>query len=178
MFGYPIDPDVSILSASFERRSSFESVVFRHHSPTKGPPMPLRRHFLKTIAWSLALAPVAVRADDNADELKKFDGSWISKDPNSGDATWTFEKGKLKLEAPGRSYKITIKVDTAAKPHKTMDMKVDEDSPNAKNFDGPAIYKFDGEDKISICFGTQGHPTEFMTKDDFSAFNFELTRKK
>ena len=140
--------------------------------------MPMRRHFLKTVAWSLAIAPVAVRADDSADDLKKFDGTWISKDANTGDATWTFEKGKLKLEAPGRTYKITVKVDASAKPHKAMEMKVDEDSPNAKNFDGPAIYKFEGDDKVSICFGTQARPTEFTTKDDFSAFNFELNRKK
>jgi len=140
--------------------------------------MPLRRHFLKAITWSIALATAAVHADEKADELKKFDGTWISKDPNTGDSTWTFEKGKLKLEAPGRSYKITIKVDAAAKPHKTMEMKVDEDSPNAKSFDGQAIYKFEGDDKLSICFGTQGRPTDFMTKEDFSAFNFELGRKK
>ncbi len=140
--------------------------------------MPLRRHFLKTVAWSMAIAPVAVRADESADDLKKLDGTWISKDANTGDATWTFEKGKLKLDAPGRTYKITVKLDAAAKPHKTMEMKVDEDSPNAKNFDGPAIYKFDGEDKVTICFGTQARPTEFTTKDDFSAFNFELARKK
>jgi uncharacterized protein (TIGR03067 family) len=140
--------------------------------------MALRRHFLKSVAWSLALAPTLTRADDAADDLKKFQGAWVSKDPNSGDATWTFAKDKLTLEAPGRSYKITVKLDPAAKPHKAIEMKVDESSPNAKNFDGPGIYKFDGDDKVDICFGTQGRPTEFKTTEDFTAFTFELVRKK
>jgi uncharacterized protein (TIGR03067 family) len=140
--------------------------------------MSLRRHFLKTAALSLALTPSFLRADENADELKKFDGAWLSKDPNIGDATWTFTGGKLKLEAPGRTYKITIKVDPAAKPNRTMEMKVDADSPNAKDFNGPAIYKFESDDKIVLCFGTQARPTEFATKEDFTAFNFELIRKK
>lgn len=140
--------------------------------------MALRRHFLKSVALSLAVTPALVRADEAAEDLKKFQGTWISKDPNTGEATWKFAKNKLTLEAPGRSYKITIELDPKAEPHKSIEMKVDQDSPDAKNFDGPGIYKFDGDDKLTICFGTQTRPTEFKFKEDFTAFVFELARKK
>jgi uncharacterized protein (TIGR03067 family) len=139
----------------------------------------MRRNFLKVIAWAMTLAPaIAIAsADEASDDLKKLKGKWTSN-TQGAEATWSFDGDKLSIEAPGRSYKIVVSIDPAAKPHKAMEMKVADDSANAKNFKGPAIYKFDGDDKIAICFGTTERPTEFKTKEDFSAFVFELARKK
>lgn len=136
-----------------------------------------RRDLLKfTIIF---LSPgLAIKAADQAGELKKLKGKWTSKDPQGGEATWTFDGDKLDIQAGARAYKIVVKLDSEAKPHKTIEMKVTDDSPNAKNFSGPGIYKFEGDDKLVVCFGTAERPSEFKSKEDFSAIMFELNRKK
>jgi uncharacterized protein (TIGR03067 family) len=108
-------------------------------------------------------------------DAKAFQGTWTSKD-EQGESTWVFEQDKLKLDTPTRKYKIVWKLDAAAKPHKTLDLDVQSDSPNAANTSGKCIYKLDG-DKLSICFGAEDRPEEFKS-DPPTAFLFELSRKK
>jgi len=68
------------------------------------------------------------------------------------------------------------KLDTETKPHKSIDLDVQADSPNAAGTLGKCIYKLDG-DKLTICFGGEKRPEEF--KNDFpTSFIFELTRSK
>lgn len=122
--------------------------------------------------------PVSIQADEAAADLKKLQGTWLSKDPAGGEATWVIEGENLKVDAGERHYKITLKLDPSAKPHKAVELASTDDSPNARNFKGPGIYKFEGDDKLSLCFGTAQRPTEFKSKEDFSAVAFELTRKK
>lgn len=137
---------------------------------------------LSIVSSLLALAfsaPLALRADEPKVEgdLKALQGAWVSKD-DQGESTWTFKGDKLHLKTPDREYKITIKVDEKAKPDKTMDFAVAEDSPDAKDFKALGIYKLDGEKKASICFGAEGtnRPSEFKT-DFGKTFSFDLTKK-
>ncbi len=136
------------------------------------------------LAWSLMIlgliAPISLGADEPKIEgdLKALQGEWTSKDDQGAESTWVFKGDKLHLKAPGREYKITIKVDSKAKPEKSMEMEVADDSPNAKGVKSPAIYKLDGDKKASICFAAPGkdRPTEFKT-DVESSFSFDLVKK-
>jgi uncharacterized protein (TIGR03067 family) len=136
------------------------------------------------IASALVLAlsaSLTARAEDPKIEgdLKTLQGDWVSKDDQGNESKWTFKGDKLSLKAhPDREYTITIKLDDKAKPEKTIEFAVSEDSKNAKGFKAPGIYKFDGEKKVSICFGADGkdRPKEFKT-DMQTQFSFDLTKK-
>ena len=111
-------------------------------------------------------------------DLKTLQGEWISKD-DSGESTWTFKGDKLHLKTPTREYEMTIKLDPAAKPEKTIDFNVSATPPNSAGTKALGIYKADLEKgKLQICFGggDAARPTEF--KMEFpSAFLFELKKK-
>ena len=137
-----------------------------------------QRAVMTSVLALLALAPLARSADEPKVEgdLKALQGDWISKD-EQGESTWTFKGDKLHLKTPDREYDITIKIDEKAKPEKTMDFAVAEDSPNAKGFKSPGIYKIDGK-KASICFAAEGTtPPEKFVTDFGKSFNFDLTKK-
>ena len=136
---------------------------------------------LASVALALVvLAPIHLVADEPKVELKgdmkMLQGDWVSKD-DTGESTWTFKDDKLTLKTPSRSYDIVVKVDADAKPNKTMELNVTEASVNAKGFKGPAIYKFDGDKAVTICFGADGNrPTEYKT-DFQTMFSFDLKKK-
>jgi uncharacterized protein (TIGR03067 family) len=130
-------------------------------------------------AWSDEPKATDEQKAEVARDLKKMQGEWVSKD-DQGESTWAFKGDTLSLKTPTRAYAITITLDPTAKPIAAMDMKVSEDSPNAKGYTGLAIYKFEGENKLVICFGggDAGRPTEFKSDTaGFTSFNFELKRK-
>jgi uncharacterized protein (TIGR03067 family) len=140
-----------------------------------------RRAALPTLIL-LGLAPLATSLSADEPELtgdlKAIQGTWISKD-ETGEATWEFKGKSLSLNAPGRAYKLTITLDPEAKPLKKIDFVGEDDSPNAKGFKAPGIYKFDGETKLTICFGSEdsGRPDEFKGDFQEGSFLFELTKK-
>ena len=139
-----------------------------------------RRVLLASSLSLLGLLSLGARAEDPKIEgdLKLLQGEWVSKDDQGNESKWTFKGDKLHLKAhPEREYKITIKIDEKAKPEKTMEFAVADDSPNSKDFKAKGIYKLDGDKKASICFGVDDkRPTEFKT-DMQTQFSFDLTKK-
>lgn len=127
------------------------------------------------LAVLLTVAALGLAADEPKGDLKALQGEWTSKD-EQGESTWTFQGDRLSIKTPNRAYEITIKLDEAAKPEKTIDFDVLESSPNAKGYKAPGIYKIGG-DKTTICFGSEARPKDYQA-DFMNTFAFELTRKK
>jgi uncharacterized protein (TIGR03067 family) len=111
-----------------------------------------------------AVVGVQVRgADEKPDpELKKLEGKWTTPSGEGGKVTYTFKGTKLKIEAPSRTYEMTVKIDSTAKPDKTIDFKIDEAPDDAKGKTSKGIYKFDGDDKIVLSYCPMGdRPTKY-----------------
>ena len=73
---------------------------------------------------------------------------------------------------------MTITLNPEAKPEKSIDLKIDEGPADAKGQTSLGIYKFDGDDKLVICFAPTGaRPQKFEQSGD-ERFIIELTRKK
>ena len=121
----------------------------------------------------------AARGDDPAAaDLKKLEGTWTVPAGDGGEVTYTFKGKSLEIKAPSRSYKMTIKLDTAAVPDKTIDFQIDEGPDDAKGRTSKGIYKFDGDDKFIFCMRPMGdRPTKFEMVG-FEQILTELKRKK
>ncbi len=147
------------------------------------------KHMILGLAFGFSLA-LAVQSDGRAHaddtktkganiegDLKKIQGEWVSKD-DMGESSWIFKDDRVSIKAPGRSYEITIKLDSKAEPEKHMDFTVLEDSPNASGSKALGIYKLTDDGKLLICFGgpDASRPKEFKT-DFGTAFSFELKKK-
>jgi uncharacterized protein (TIGR03067 family) len=132
-----------------------------------------------TVLFGLLAASTArARADATDDDLKKLEGKWTVPSGGGGAVTYTFKAKTLKIEAPSRKYEMTITLDAAAKPDKTIDLKIDEGPDDAKGKTSKGIYKFDGNDKFIFCFRPEGdRPTKFEMVG-FEQILTELTRAK
>ena len=102
-------------------------------------------------------------AEDKADpDLKKLEGKWTTPSGQGGSVTYTFKANKLKIEAPSRTYEMTVTIDSTAKPDKTIDFKIDEAPDDAKGKTSKGIYKFDGQDKLILSYCPLGdRPTKY-----------------
>lgn len=128
----------------------------------------------------LLAAAVSLGADDSArdKELKTFEGEWTAKGEGGSEATYKFTKDKLEITAPSRSYKMTIKIDPAAKPEKSIDFKIDEGPDDAKGKTSRGIYKFEDDNTLIFSFRGEGdRPTEFR-QEGFEQILTTLKRKK
>ena len=132
---------------------------------------------------TVALAAVSQAADDKKDndtdaDRKKMQGEWTAPSAGSEKSVYTFKDDKLSVKAPSRSYEITVTLDAAAKPEKSIDLKIDKAPEDAKGKTSKGIYKFDGDDKLVICFRAEGErPTKFE-QIGFEQIVVELTRTK
>ena len=97
----------------------------------------------------------------------------------------TGQRGRLHIqgEARGhgtqsRSYKMTIKLDPAAMPDKTIDFQIDEGPDDAKGKTSKGIYKFDGDDKFIFCMRPIGERPDKFEMVGFEQILSELKRKK
>jgi len=135
---------------------------------------------LDVITVALALTTFAAAraaADATDDDLKKLEGKWTTPSGGGGTVTYTFKAKSLKIDAPSRKYEMTISLDAAAKPEKTIDFKIDEGPDDAKGKTCKGIYKFDG-DKFVFCFRPEGdRPTKYEMVG-FEQILTELTRAK
>jgi uncharacterized protein (TIGR03067 family) len=121
----------------------------------------------------------ALAADEKADaDLKKLEGKWTAPGAQGGITTYTFKANKLKIEAPSRSYEITVKLDAAAKPDKTIDFVIDEAPDDAKGKTSKGIYKFDGDDKFVFCFSGEGDRPSKYEQVGFEQIVIKLERAK
>lgn len=131
------------------------------------------------LGFGFGVGPRAGRADEKAEvkgDLKALQGEWVSKD-EQGESTWVFKGDHCSIKTPSRGYEMPVSLDGAARPEKSIDFKVLDDSPNAKGANGKAIYKIDGA-KVVICMGVGDgdRPREF--KNDFpQTVLFELKKK-
>jgi uncharacterized protein (TIGR03067 family) len=134
-----------------------------------------------SLAVALTLGTVAIvraGADASGDDLKKLEGKWTAPAGDGGKTTYAFKGKSLKIDAPSRSYEMTITLDATAKPEKTIDFKIDEGPDDAKGKTSKGIYKFDGNDKFIFCFRGEGdRPTKYEMVG-FEQILIELTRAK
>ena len=145
--------------------------------------MPTTRRAWMTAA--LTLAALATRGPSSrgdepkvAGDLKALQGKWTARSGNDDKVTYTFKGKTLKVEAPTRSYTMTVTVDDAAKPEKSIDFKIDEGPEDAKGKTCKGIYKFDGNDKLIFSFRPEGdRPTKYEMVG-FEQILVETTRVK
>ena len=111
-----------------------------------------------------ATAAFATRAADDPVEgdLKTIQGEWTVPSASGGEVSYTFKGSSLAIEAPSRSYKMTIKLDPKAKPEKAIDFHIDDGPDDAKGKDSVGIYKIEADGNLTICFRAEGdRPTKF-----------------
>ncbi|AWM35779.1 hypothetical protein GobsT_65270 [Gemmata obscuriglobus] len=130
----------------------------------------------------LLLTPGQVRADEGAEkELLRFQGEWqmvaVTKDGETVPAdklknrAWTFTGDKL-IPQYNKDDAATLKLAPAQKP-----AALDLTDRNGDKIEG--IYKFDGADKLVICFrGDNKRPAEFAAGPKSGAILFVFERVK
>jgi uncharacterized protein (TIGR03067 family) len=145
-----------------------------------GKRMPGRLLGMGLVAAGLLMASSSVRGDDTAVEkdLKKLEGEWTIKSEGGSEITYKFKGDKLEVTAPSRSYKMTVKLDPAAKPEKTLDFQIDEGPDDAKGKTSKAIYKFEGDDTFIFCMRPEGERPDKYEQVGFEQILSKLTRKK
>ena len=132
---------------------------------------------------TLTLAAVSRAADDKKDndtdgDRKKMQGEWTAPSAGSEKTVYTFKGEKLSVKAPSRSYEITVTLDAAAKPEKSIDLKIEKAPEDAKGKTSKGIYKFEGDDKLIVCFRGEGERPAKFEQIGFEQIVVELTRKK
>lgn len=129
---------------------------------------------------AVLVAPAVLRgADDPNDaDVKKLQGKWSAPSGNGGKTTYTFNGRKLKVEAPSRTYQMTVTIDAAAKPEKSIDFKIDDAPDEAKGKVSKGIYKFDGDNTMIFCFRPEGERPAKYEMVGFEQIVVELKREK
>jgi uncharacterized protein (TIGR03067 family) len=128
---------------------------------------------------ALAAGRSASAADDkDGGDLKKLEGQWTAASGDGGKVTYTFKANKVKIEAPSRTYEMTITLDATAKPDKTIDFKIDEAPDDAKGKSSKGIYKFEGNDKFIFCFRPEGDRPNKYEQIGYEQIVTELARVK
>ncbi len=135
------------------------------------------------VLWMLAgilVSGSASRGDDRPIEgdLKTIQGEWTVASAAGGEVVYNFKGKILSINAPTRSYKMTIKLDPKAKPEKSIDFHIDEAPDDAKGKDSKGIYQLEGADALTLCFSGEGdRPTKFE-QIGFEQILTKLKRKK
>lgn len=130
----------------------------------------------------LLASATALRADDAAVEkdLKTLEGEWTVKSGGGdGEVSYKFKGDKLEVTAPSRSYKMTVKIDPAAKPEKTIDFHIDEGPDDAKGKTSKGIYKLEDDNNTFVfCFRGEGDRPDKYEQIGFEQILSKLKRKK
>jgi len=143
--------------------------------------MTLKLGGMGLILAGLLATVTALRADDAAVEkdLRTLEGEWTVKSGEGGDVSYKFKGDKLEVTAPSRSYKMTVKVDPAAKPEKTIDFHIDEGPDDAKGKTSKGIYKLEDDNNTFVfCFRAEGDRPDKYEQIGFEQILSKLKRKK
>src|ERR1700733_1123993 len=106
--------------------------------------MTSRMRGIGLVVIGLVAAGGGVRAEDTVEgDLAKLKGAWTNTSPEGVVTTYTFNGKTLDLKGPTRTYKMTVILDTKAKPDKTINFQIDEGPDDAKGKTSKGIYKFD-----------------------------------
>lgn len=138
----------------------------------------------------LALLTVPAFADEKdkpaKGDLGKFQGTWTTKaGPNQEvDVVLSFTDNTTHIKittADGQTFAIDgrIKLDDAAKPHRTIDW-INFKNPQGEDApDNLGIYEFTNEDTLRVCNGGPGNdrPTEFKGGEGAGLQLFTLKRE-
>jgi uncharacterized protein (TIGR03067 family) len=140
--------------------------------------MKLNRAPFLLLALAVASPTATLAADDEADrDLKALQGTWTVKSAEGEETIYVFKDKTLQIEAPSRSYTMEVSLDPAAKPEKTLDLKIVEGPDDAKGKTSPGIYKFEGTDTFVFCFRPQGARPDKFEQVGFEQFLTVLKRK-
>lgn len=143
--------------------------------------MMMRRRWVGLAMTFLMAAGLTAMAAEDKDggDLKKLEGKWTTPSGQGGEpVTYTFKGKMLKVEAPSRTYEMTVTLDATAKPEKSIDFKIDEGPDDAKGKTCKGIYKFDGDDKFIFCFRPEGDRPEKYEQEGYEQIVTELKRSR
>lgn len=125
------------------------------------------------------MSGASVRSEEElVGDLKAVQGKWTTESGQGGKVTWTIKGNKLKVEAPSRTYEITLTLKADAKPEKTIDFKIDEAPEDSKGKTSLGIYKLDGNDKLIFCFAPEGGRPKEYKQVGYEQILSELKRVK
>jgi uncharacterized protein (TIGR03067 family) len=147
----------------------------------------MRIRLFLALGMACLLVPTAVPGEEKAGEnLKAFNGAWGAEEVSRGErsikddfkgVTWTLEDGKVTFTdgKSTRTHKITV--DSSKNP-KTIDFHFESGADKDKKSLG--IYRFDGPDRLILCWAEPGkeRPTKFESKEDAGILKQVLVRKK
>lgn len=119
-------------------------------------------------ACLFSMAVMMSGTDDSGVEgdLKRMQGKWSTDSIAGTPATFTFQGRSLRVKAEGVDYVISVTLDEKARPEKTIEMKTKESTnAGAVGATSPGIYRFEGDDKLILCFRARGErPTAYETQ--------------
>lgn len=131
-----------------------------------------------SLAMGLAtVSGIAVAEDpEPTGDLKMLQGTWTA-DLMGSPSTWTFKGNELTIKGGVRSYVMKLKLDEKAEPNKTLDLEIVEGPEDAFGKTSLAIYKFEGENKWTLCFRGEGPRPEKFEQVGFEQWLLTLERK-
>ncbi len=100
------------------------------------------------------------------------------KNEAGAEISYKFKGDKLEVTAPSRSCKMTVKIDPAAKPEKTIDFHIDEGLEDAKGKTSKGIYKFEDDNATFIfCMRPVGERPEKFEQIGYEQIVSKLKRR-
>lgn len=127
----------------------------------------------------LLASATAPRADAVDKDLKALEGEWIIKNEAGAEISCKFKGDKLEVTAPSRSYKMTVKIDPAAKPEKTVDFHIDKRLEDAKGKTSKGIYKLEDDNNTFVfCMRPEGDRPDKYEQIGYEQIVSKLKRKK
>ena len=128
----------------------------------------------------VAAAPTSPRDESAvAGDFKPLQGVWIFDAPEVGNLEWKIEGTKLKAEVNNETYECSLKLDSKAEPHATVDFTITGGPAEFAGKIVKGLYKVD-LDTLTFCVSnpdSDQRPADFNPIED-QVFVFKLKKKK